>query len=91
MKVINVEKVGKVIFHYTDKQIPNLITLLNSTVTGFVDKARRDQLKHHHTATHVMFASCRKILGPHIWQAGAKKTEEQAHLDITHYSSLTKE
>lgn len=38
-----------------------------------------------------MFAACRNILGPHIWQAGAKKTTDQAHLDITHYKSLTKE
>jgi len=30
-------------------------------------------------------------LGPHVWQAGAKKTIEQAHLDITHYESLSKE
>jgi len=38
-----------------------------------------------------VFAACRNILGPHIWQAGAKKTTDQAHLDITHYKSLTKE
>lgn len=30
-------------------------------------------------------------MGPHIWQAGAKKTEKKAHLDITHFSSITKE
>jgi alanyl-tRNA synthetase len=38
-----------------------------------------------------VFASCRKVLGPHVWQNGAKKTTEVAHLDITHYQSLTKE
>jgi alanyl-tRNA synthetase len=32
-----------------------------------------------------MFASARNVLGPHIWQAGAKKTPEQAHIDITHF------
>ncbi len=31
------------------------------------------------------------MLGPHIWQNGAKKTMEQAHLDVTHHSSLTKD
>ena len=70
------EKVGKVIFHYVDRKIDNLESFINTQISGEVDKGRRDQLKHHHTATHVMFASCRKILGPHIWQAGAKKTEE---------------
>jgi len=38
-----------------------------------------------------VFASCRKVLGPHVWQNGAKKTTEVAHLDITHYQSLSKE
>jgi alanyl-tRNA synthetase len=45
----------------------------------------------HHTGTHIMFAACRKVLGPHIWQNGAKKTEDMAHLDITHYKSLSKD
>ncbi len=52
---------------------------------------RRNILRNHHTATHIVFAACRKVLGPHVWQNGAKKTVESAHLDITHYSSLTKE
>jgi alanyl-tRNA synthetase len=51
---------------------------------------RRSQLRAHHTGTHIVFASCRKVLGPHVWQNGAKKTIEGAHLDITHYKSITK-
>lgn len=39
----------------------------------------------------MVYAASRRILGPHIWQNGAKKTEEYAHLDITHYSSISKE
>lgn len=31
------------------------------------------------------------MLGPHVWQHGAKKTTEVAHLDITHYQSLSKD
>jgi len=31
------------------------------------------------------------VLGPHVWQHGAKKTIENAHLDITHFNSLTKD
>lgn len=56
-----------------------------------MDRARRTQLRAHHTGTHIIFASCRKVLGPHVWQHGAKKTPEQAHLDITHYKALTHE
>lgn len=56
-----------------------------------INPLRRRQLAAHHTGTHIIFAACRNVLGPHIWQNGAKKTTEIAHLDITHYKSLTKE
>lgn len=52
---------------------------------------RRVILRNHHSATHIVFASARQVLGPHVWQAGAKKTLEGAHLDITHFNSLTKQ
>lgn len=48
-------------------------------------------LRTFHTGTHVVFAACRKVLGPHIWQNGAKKTTQNAHLDITHFTSISKE
>ncbi|MDO8481436.1 MAG: alanine--tRNA ligase [Nanoarchaeota archaeon] len=56
-----------------------------------VDAALRKQLAQHHTATHVVGAAARSVLGSHINQAGAKKTEEKAHLDITHFEALTEE
>lgn len=84
-------KVGKVVMHLVDTVIPDDMDIAGVKVEGFVDGARRTQLMAHHTGTHVVFAACRQALGPHIWQAGAKKTPEQAHLDITHYKSLTKD
>jgi alanyl-tRNA synthetase len=41
-----------------------------------IDRERRNQLRAHHTGTHIVFAATRKVLGPHIWQNGAKKTVE---------------
>ena len=89
--VIDVIKVGKVVMHIIDGEIPDEMDIAGAAVKGQVDQARRTQLMAHHTGTHVVFASCRRVLGPHISQAGAKKTTDQAHLDITHYKSLTKE
>ncbi|MBN1214895.1 MAG: alanine--tRNA ligase [Candidatus Lokiarchaeota archaeon] len=54
-----------------------------------VDKSWRKQLTQHHTATHIVNAAARKILGNHINQAGAKKTLKNSHLDITHYEQLS--
>jgi alanyl-tRNA synthetase len=42
----------------------------------------------HHTATHIIIGSARKVLGPHVWQAGAEKTEKGAHVDISHYDRV---
>ena len=59
------------------------------SVKGTIDKDRRFQLAKHHTATHILNAAARRILGNHINQAGARKTEEKATLDITHFESLS--
>ncbi|MBD3212080.1 MAG: alanine--tRNA ligase [Candidatus Lokiarchaeota archaeon] len=60
-------------------------------VTVKVDEEWRRQLSQHHTATHIVNAAAREILGSHVNQAGAKKTLESSHLDITHYEQLTNE
>jgi alanyl-tRNA synthetase len=56
-----------------------------------VDKSWRTQLSQHHTATHIVNAAARDILGSHINQAGAKKSEKESHLDITHYEQIPRE
>jgi alanyl-tRNA synthetase len=85
-KVVDVFKQGEFIIHKLESKAD---FNEGDIIEGKVDKERRKQLTQHHTATHVINAAARKILGPHINQAGAKKTTEKAHLDITHYSTLT--
>jgi len=53
-----------------------------------VNEFWRTQLSQHHTATHIVNAAAREILGSHINQAGAKKTLKNSHLDITHYEQI---
>ena len=94
--VVDVMKVGPAVLHVVRPPLPvSASTPLESYVGieahGVVDKARRDQLRNHHTATHIVYASCRRVLGPHVWQNGAKKTITSAHLDITHFQSLSYE
>lgn len=88
-KVVNVEKVGKCILHILDRPVGDDVAA-GIQVCGKLDEERRSILRNHHSATHIVFAACRNVLGPHVWQAGAKKTVDQAHLDITHFNSLTK-
>jgi alanyl-tRNA synthetase len=86
VKVVDVFKQGNVIIHKLEND-----GLLGEKVHGKIDLGRRKQLAQHHTATHIINAAAKKILGPHINQAGAKKNVDKAHLDITHYQSLSSE
>lgn len=61
------------------------------TVTIKVDDEWRRQLSQHHTATHIVNAAARDVLGSHVNQAGAKKTLKNSHLDITHYEQIPRE
>jgi alanyl-tRNA synthetase len=74
--VVDVIKVGKCVLHQISIEVPEDMDLVGKQVQGEVNMERRIQLLAHHTGTHIIFASCRRILGPHIWQAGAKKTPE---------------
>ncbi|KAL7712647.1 Alanine--tRNA ligase [Entamoeba marina] len=89
--VTYVEKVGKCILHHINKSITNPLELEGMEVKGHIDVQRRTQLTAHHTATHLIHQASHQVLGPHIWQNGAKKTVTEAHLDITHFASITKE
>ncbi|MBD3304272.1 alanine--tRNA ligase [Candidatus Woesearchaeota archaeon] len=60
-------------------------------VVGKIDYERRRQLTQHHTATHIVNAAARKILGNHVNQASARKDTKKAYLDITHYQGITDE
>ena len=86
-------------FNDVFKQGGNIIHILDDkpnfkegeTVKVEVDKDWRTQLSQHHTATHIVNAAAREILGNHINQAGAKKTLKNSHLDITHYEQIPRE
>ncbi len=88
VKVEDVEKHEGVIFHYVKKPLE---FKKGTRVIGKIDLRRRKQLARHHTAAHLLNAAARNLLGKHIWQAGARKDEEKAHLDITHYRRLSSE
>ncbi|MBW3012672.1 alanine--tRNA ligase [Candidatus Woesearchaeota archaeon] len=87
-RVVDVFQQGKVIVHVleSEHEFP-----VGSEVPCKIDKKRREQLAQHHTATHIVNVAARRVLGNHINQAGAKKSEDKAHLDITHYQSISAE
>ena len=84
-RVLDTRKIGEHIVHLTDSSLSN-----GDVVHGCIDWNRRKQLMDHHTSVHIVGGAARKILGPHIYQAGANKSVDSARLDITHYNRLSR-
>jgi len=84
--VVDIFKQGGVIVHVLSQK-PEFKE--GDVVEGEIDLQRRMQLAKHHTATHIINAAARKILGSHINQAGAKKDIDKATIDLTHYQSIS--
>lgn len=87
-QVITVFKQGAHIVHVVDSVEGFSV---GEDVKQEVAWERRQQLSQHHTATHIVNAAAKKVLGAHAQQAGAKKDVDKAHIDLTHYESLTEE
>lgn len=61
-------KVGKVVLHILDKELTQDVEeLKGKKLQVKIDEDRRKQLMAHHTGCHIIFAACRKTLGPHVW------------------------
>lgn len=88
VKVIEVEKYQGITLHKVTE--PKKFKK-GMKVAGEIDLERRKQLMRHHTATHLLNACCKRLFGQHIWQAGAQKDVDKAHLDVTHYKRITKD
>ena len=85
VKVVDVQKYGDRIVHYLDGPVNGTPDI----VEGEIDWPRRQNLMRHHTATHVLLGAARRVLGDHVWQAGAQKDVDSSRLDITHYREVT--
>ena len=87
LKVEDVQKIGKVVLH----KVPRSGLRPGQKIEGEIDWDRRYALMKMHTATHVLAGVARKLIGGHIWQAGAQKGMESSRLDLTHYERFSAE
>ena len=86
--VRDTQKEDSVVVHYLEK--PSAFAK-GKTVSLKLDEKRREDIRKHHSATHVVLKAAQRVLGAHVWQAGSRKDEDEGHVNITHYRKITPE
>ncbi len=85
LTIIDTKKENDLIIHFSETVLPDM----SGEVTATVNATRRTAVTAQHSATHLMHAALRKILGTHVAQKGSLNNEEQLRFDFSHFAKVT--
>ena len=88
LRVLDVKKTPKGYYVHTCV-LESGIVKVGDHLTARVDKEYRMAVCRNHTATHLLQAALREVLGDHVHQAGSYQDGEITHFDFTHFSAVT--
>jgi alanyl-tRNA synthetase len=83
--VINTKKENDLILHFTEK----LPAEISGPVEARVDSFKRQNTAIHHSATHLLHAALRSVLGKHVQQKGSLVNDEYLRFDFSHFTKMT--
>ena len=90
LRVLDVKKTPKGYYVHTCV-LESGIVKVGDHLTAQVDKEYRMAIARNHTATHLLQAALREVLGDHVHQAVSYQDAEITHFDFTHFSAVTPE
>ena len=90
LRVLDVKKTPKGYYVHTCV-LESGIVKVGDRLTAQVDKGYRMAIARNHTATHLLQAALREVLGDHVHQAGSYQDASITHFDFTHFSAVTPE
>ena len=90
LRVDQVKKTPKGYYVHTCTLLEGTIKV-GDEVDAVVEEGRRMAICRNHTATHLLQAALREVLGDHVHQAGSYQDDKITHFDFTHFSAVTPE
>lgn len=88
-RVDDTQKIGQAFVHQGEVLEGQMLP--GQLVQAEVDYARREAIRLNHTATHLLHAALKQIVGPHVQQKGSLVDAERARFDFSHFEGLTAE
>ncbi|MDH4090116.1 MAG: alanine--tRNA ligase [Cyclobacteriaceae bacterium] len=87
IRITDTRKENELIVHFADKLPLNLSALFKATV----DQQKRQLSMDNHSATHLLHAALRQVLGKHVEQKGSLVNEKILRFDFSHFAAMTPE